>query len=461
MDIPNFKDILQKLSVFKNNLSLLVPVIIGLVSVLLFIPTQLMSSKLKGKVDQESIRGGGNSVRTLEGEAVSREQYKIEAERQKAHANDANEIANLAVQSTQRELLNYDIFPDPNSSSTLIFQEFGKIFRESIDALIVRANGRDCPTEEELDRGVADSSESSRTRRSSMRSPRTSSMGSPMPSSMRSSRRPSTGPYGGYGGYGRLNEIERMIVDQMCRERAESISVYVNPLDLSGYEYWANYKYDVKIEDAVEDCWYHQLAYWVIEDVFDTISTMNAGHDNILTAPVKRFLRITFTMGLKRPRSGASVMFRAPRGMRTKQTKDEDADRPSYVLSAADGLTESCTGRFSGDDIDVIHFNIAVVVGTKDVLPFMQELCSAKQHKFNGYLEPEQTQAFKHNQITVLESKIKAADPDERTHRNYRYGEDSVVELDLICEYIFNKKGYEEIIPEKVKKTLAGEDETE
>ena len=45
MNMPNFKDILQKLSVFRNNLSLLVPVIIVLVSVLLFIPTQLMSSR--------------------------------------------------------------------------------------------------------------------------------------------------------------------------------------------------------------------------------------------------------------------------------------------------------------------------------------------------------------------------------------------------------------------------------
>jgi hypothetical protein len=34
------------------------------------------------------------------------------------------------------------------------------------------------------------------------------------------------------------------------------------------------------------------------------------------------------------------------------------------------------------------------------------------------------------------------------------------VELNLICEYIFNKKGYEKIVPESVKKTLAGADQT-
>ena len=38
------------------------------------------------------------------------------------------------------------------------------------------------------------------------------------------------------------------------------------------------------------------------------------------------------------------------------------------------------------------------------------------------------------------------------THRLYRYGDDAVVRLDLICEYIFNKNGYEKIKPESVKK---------
>src|SRR4030042_5270147 len=109
MNMPNFKDILQKLSVFKNNLSLLVPVIILLVSVFLFIATQLMSSKLKKEVELESINNGGRKIKNLEKSPVSRQQYEMEAERQKAHAEDAKEIAKLAIQSTQRELISYDI----------------------------------------------------------------------------------------------------------------------------------------------------------------------------------------------------------------------------------------------------------------------------------------------------------------------------------------------------------------
>ena len=446
--MPNFKDILQKLSVFKNNLSLLVPVIIALVSVLLFVPTQLMSSKLKKDMEQESISNGGSRIKNLEKSAVSRQQYEMEVERQKAHAADANEIANLAMQSSQRELLSYDIFPapDPNGFSGLIFQQYGQRYRAGIDKIILSVNGRDCPTDAEIQRGLENSS-SSRTR----------GIGGSMMSSSRGM--PGMGLYGG-GSSMMFGNIDRMIIDEMCKERAKSISVYVNPLDISGYEYWANYKYDVKQEDAIQDCFYHQLGYWIIGDIFQTIDKMNSGHDNVLTAPAKRFMGITFTMGLKRPRSGGGGgAFRSGRrGAQKKQ--QEDVDRPAYVRTGAPGLSESCTGRYCSDDIDVTHFNFSVIVATKSVLPFMKELCSVKEHQFRGYRDgTDPPQTFKHNQITILESKIGSIDSNDQTHRYYSYGDESVVSLDLICEYIFDVKGYDALVPEPVRKTLAGEDE--
>ena len=438
--MPSFKEILQKLSVFKNNLSLLVPVIIVLVSVLIFVPTLLMGRRLREDVQQESISKAGNRINDLSDSAVSRTQWEKEAALQKEHANDANEIANLAVQSTQRALLSYDIFPEPNTSSTLVFQEFGQRFRTAMDELILRANARDCPTDAELQRGVEDSSARSRLRRGFAPArpllPGSSSPGLPGRSMM-------------------LTDLQRLIVDQMCQERAASISVYVNSADLTGYEYWGDYTYDVNMVEAVEDCWYHQLAYWVIEDVFETINAMNSGYDSVLTAPVKRFLSISFTMGLKRPGSRGGVY--TGRSRRRLETRKDEADKPIYVLSATEGgLTQSCTGRFSDDHVDVIHFNFAVVVSAKAILPFMQQLCSAKQHQFEGYPDGrQQPQIAKHNQITILEDKIGSLNRDDLTHRLYRYGDDSVVELDLICEYIFNKKGYDSIKPESVKTTLA------
>jgi len=451
MNMPNFKDILQKLSVFKNNLSLLVPVIIVLVSVLLFIPTQLMSSRLKKDVEQESINNGGRKIKSLEKSAVSRQQYEMEAERQKAHAIDASEIAKLAIQNTQRELLSYDIFPapDPNGFSGLIFQQFGQNFRSGIDKLISSISARDCPTDAEIQRGLENSPSRSRSRGRG---------GSMMSSSRMSSSRGYSG-MGLYGGSQRYGNIDRMIVDEMCKDRAKIISVYVNPADVSGYEYWANYKYDVKQEDAIEDCWYHQLAYWIIEDIFQTIDKINTGHDNVLTAPAKRFMGISFTMGLKRARSGGGGgVSRGFRGSRTKK-QSEDADRPAYVRTGAPGLSESCTGRYCGEDIDVTHFNFSVIVSTKSVLPFMKELCSSKEHQFRGYPDPNQpVQTFKHNQITILESKMGSINPNDQTHRYYCYGDENVVSLDLICEYIFDVKGYDSLVPKPVSDTLKGLD---
>lgn len=453
MNMPNFKGILQKLSVFKNNLSLLVPVIITLIAILLFIPTQLISSRLKKQVKQESINNAGSKIKRLEKSVVSRQQYEMEAERQKAHAIDANEIAKLGVQNTQRELLSYDIFPapDPNGFSGLIFQQFGQNFRSGIDEMISSVEGRDCPTDTEIQRSLEDLSMRNRSR----------TMGSSM---MSSSRAAFSRDYSGtslYGGSMRYNNIDRMIVDEICKDRAKIISLYVNPADISGYEYWADYKYDVKQEDAIEDCWYHQLAYWIIEDIFKTIDSMNSGYDNVLTAPVKRFMSITFTMGLKVPRSAGSSdgVVRGFRTMRKKKDS-ENADRPVYVRSEKYGLSESCTGRYCSDDIDVTHFNFSVIVDRKSVLPFMEELCSAKEHVFRGYpdgTEPPQT--FKHNQITVLESKMGSINPNGMAHRYYRYGNENVVSLEMVCEYIFDVEGYDMLMPEPVRKTLAGEDE--
>jgi len=225
-------------------------------------------------------------------------------------------------------------------------------------------------------------------------------------------------PYGGM--YGMMGEVRRTIIDEICLERAQSCSVYVNPVDLAGYEFWKDYKLAVDPNQAIEDCWYYQLGYWVIEDIFDTIEAMNSAYDSVLTAPVKRFQRISFTMGLKRPGAGGGVFTGRSRLRRSSGRKRDEADKPTYVFSMDDGLTESCTGRFTDDDIDVTHFNVAVVISTKAVLPFMQELCSAKQHVIRdagslaGDPNPQDAGLSKHNQITILENKIRSIDQAEQ-----------------------------------------------
>jgi hypothetical protein len=378
----------------------------------------LISSKLKKRIENESI-SIGRRVQSLSESAVPRDQWEVEQEYQQAYQRDANQTALLAKQSSQRELLSYKIFPEPKDTSTLIFEEFGWRFRDAVDGLIARVKAIDCPTDAELQKGL---------------------QGSSLPSS----RRELDWSMERGGSNLSLSEVDATIMDVLCRERAQSAFVYANPADLSGYEFWEKYEY-IGMDTAVEDCWYWQLAYWVIEDVIDTIDALNSGSNSVFTSPVKRLLDVDFAASDKGTGRGAAS---------DRETGKKAAVRPGYVLSIEEAFTEPHTGRFCNDDIDVVHFNVVVVISAKAVLPFMRQLCSAKQHKFRGSSGEEREQVFKHNQITVLKSNIRPVDRGDATHNFYRYGEDAVVELDLICEYIFNKNGYDEIKPESVKESL-------
>ncbi len=437
MKIPSFNAVMQKLSVLKSSSSLLVPIVIALVAVVLFVPNQLLSSRLKRQIESESV-AKGMIVKGLD--VVPREQLTHKEKYDDDYAKDANQIEELAKRTAQRELLSYEIFPKPNDTSALIFTRFGQKFRTGTEQLLAEVRAGDCPTDAEIDRAFQQSSGPSRPGARPIRP------GSSV------SRSWST-PYGGYG-YGKMAEINRTIFDEICREKARSASVYAHPSVLSGYDYWGTYQY-AGADEALRNCWYWQLGYWIIEDVIDTIAAMNSGSTSVFTSPVKRLLRVEF--GLSGVRRGPYMGF----VRRRTQGAKEQAIQPSYVRSLEDALIVPCTARFCDADIDVVHFRMGVVISADKVLPFMQELCSAKQHKFRGYLGELPEQTFKHNQITVLESSMKSFDRDTNMdHELYRYGEDAVVELDLICEYVFNKAGYEPIKPQLVKDALSAEVQT-
>ena len=56
-------------------------------------------------------------------------------------------------------------------------------------------------------------------------------------------------------------------------------------------------------------------------------------------------------------------------------------------------------------------------------------------------------QTFKHNQITILSSKVNLLNKLGSDQSLFRYGDNPVLELNLTCEYIFNKSGYAQIKP--------------
>jgi len=409
MDISKVKEIIGKVSFLKSYSSLLVPAVITIVALLLFIPTRLISSRLRQQISKETI-AIGTEIDSLGEDVVPRDQWQQAQQQLQQYAKDVNQVERLARHTTERQLLSYTIFPKPRDTSRLLYKDFGERFRQGLRDMLGAVNARDCPTQAEIERSLKNPALSRRSRGQVVYGRRSSRRGS---------------------------DVEEQIKDVLCRDKAQAIRFYANPEDLSGYRFWSEYEY-TSLDDAVEDCWYSQLGYWIIEDVVSTIAAVDEGSNSVFTSPVKRLMKVSFS--------------NAQSGRKTVSQ-----DLPHYILSADDELTESLTARKSDDYIDVVHFKVVVLARPESVLPFIRQLCSGKEHVFNGYDGQGPRQVFKHNQITVLESNIRSIDRTEDAHELYRYGEDAVVELELFCEYIFNKAGYEAVMPESVKELFKEE----
>jgi hypothetical protein len=402
IDLSKLKDLMKGLGGLRVYLVLIWPAVILLACGGVLTATWLMGGSLKQKADRESVPMG-NQVREMLKKLPAAGQAEVEKQYQDAYRQDANLIKLLSVESSQRELLSYDIFPQPKDTSTLLFTRFGAKFRQGVEGLIAKVRGGDCPSAEELNAARQ------------------------------------TGKSPGFLGLSGAGGASSRIVEEICHARAKSVSIYANPETVSGYDFWKAYQYS-NMDDSVKDCWFWQVGYWIIEDVFSTAGAMNAGSSSVLTSPVKRVEQVGFVRPEALLNAGAAT---------TSQ------ERPKYVNKPDEQLTESFTGRISNENIDVVHFSMVVVLSSKAIIPFMRELCSAKEHRFMGFTGQEPAKVFKHNQITILESRVKLVDLTSADHRYYRYGSDSVVEVELVCEYIFNKKGYDAIKPESVKNPAA------
>jgi hypothetical protein len=446
----NVKDILAKLSFFKNNLTLLVPVIIAVIALLLFIPTRILSGRLKTAMEQQSKRPAQNIDRLIRqvDEAAESEDYGAYIEQLE---QDANNIEAMMLQTTQRELLSYEIFPDTNETSPLLFERFGTRYMNGLETLLQDVGAGEPPTESEIELALE-------------KAPKTPlTMRGPYGGGADYGGYSEGGPYdmmeggypgGGYAGGGRgglrgYGPMQRKIVDEICQSRARELRVYGKLADLAGYTFWADWQYEAR-DVAYKDCWYWQLAYWVMEDVFATVDAMNEPAPSIAEAPVKRLLGVAFSVQRGRRGRGRGIRLR---GGGVRKT---DTAYPTYVTDPKNALTDPCTGRLSNDTVHVIQFTLDAVVAANDVMAFMQELCSAKPHQFRGWEGDQPVQTYKHNQITVLESNVQPVNPRMRKHDLYWYGDEAVVELSLVCEYIFQTAAYQEVIPQYVKDEIAG-----
>jgi hypothetical protein len=211
--------------ILKKNVSLIIPAAITAAAILLFIPTVIIQGKIGKKLEQ-SIRLGREVDSTISS-AVPARQFEIVKAYEDKHEQDANEIQKLAIETTQRPLLSYKIFPEPNETSVQIFNEFKKTYNGTFETLIKDMNVLDAPTDIEIRQEAG--------------------------SLQREIPTDSLDKQGG----DRSNE---KIIDLVCEKRCKQIPCYAKPQVFSGYAFWDNWEYR-GTEPAVRDCWYSQLAY--------------------------------------------------------------------------------------------------------------------------------------------------------------------------------------------------------
>jgi hypothetical protein len=402
----NFSQIVgvfKKLSFLRTYSMLLLPLVIVIAAAGVFTTAILMGRSFRAKAAKQSVPIG-REIDSQLNNAISTGQVEVERQYQQEFKQDANKIEQTAMESNQRELLEYGIFPEPNEPTSNLFTEFGRIFCTKIDERIKLLNGGDCPTDGEIKASIMKAGAGLRTAAITM-------PGAP-------------------------SNSER-ITEELCMQRARISTVYINPADIAGYSFWEDYKYN-KPEEALKDCWSWQVGYWIIEDVFDTVGKMNEGSHSVLDSPVKRIVYIGFTSPDKMLKGGGGI---GTARLKVSQDKPKDVNKPEEMLA------EPCTGRMSNAEIDVVQFSIDAVVATDQILPFMKELSSVKEHTFRGYDGDGPVKRYKHNQITILQSNIKPIDSEDALHSKYRYGSQPTAEVELVCEYIFNKKGYEAVNP--------------
>jgi hypothetical protein len=461
MDIkkPDLSVVLEKLSFLRNNLALLVPIVLVVVAGLLFIPTTLFSKSLQKKMDSGSVDQGKACDKLLTNGVVPKEQYMVARQNLEGYAQDANEMIRLNQQCVQRSLLNYRILPEPKDGASQKYEDFGKAFCGGIIAMIQEAKGTVPPSADEL--GM-DSSMMMGGAGGGAYGGNDAYGGAMMMG---------PGGRGGRGGARQPGDLQQEFAKQekykqdvICLDKAMSGAFYVTPLDIVGYEHWAAYEYTSR-DEAIESCWYWQHGYWIIEDVFDTVAQCNQGSNSVLSSPVKRLVDLKYIQDFQSETGGAGGMYDmygggggrggggaygSPYGGgMTGGSQKENI--PQFVINGEQSLATPVSARYSNEEYRIIHFNMSVVLEASYQVEFMKILCSAKTHVFKGYDGDQPNQPFKHNQITILASHTKPVVQESMTNQFYRYGDNAVVELNLTCEYLLPFEGYAVWEPEILK----------
>ena len=436
MDLKINFDINVVLSFIKKSKMFLLPIVICIVAIIILVPVIIVGGSVKKKAESSKKQGDEISRMLSSDNSYSKQQVQVTESYVNRYKEDVDAVLNMAKQTTQRDLISYNIFP-PISTSQQVYTNFGKNCRAAIVSLMDKLGARDAPSD--IEKNEATAHLGGAANRVNME---------------------------GMGRTVRVNNSSKAVqnvLNALCQKRAAEIPVYANISTFQWYDYWDQFKYTTN-DSAITDCWSSQVAFWVYEDVVDTIVNVNKNSSSVSKSIVKRLVDVNFSgqsavistsdsMG----RGDGNFGFGMGRSQRSSRAGSLSKDAPKYITDIQQSPfgVYDWTTRKCNDKIDVVHFSVNVIIEASKIPVFMKELLSEKTHEYReDYRQSGEVSTFKHNQITIMDYKSVPIDRESFMHVDYRYGDQSVVMLELICEYIFHKDGYEEIIPDVVTASI-------
>ncbi|MFC1783919.1 hypothetical protein ACFL02_10115 [Planctomycetota bacterium] len=133
------------------------------------------------------------------------------------------------------------------------------------------------------------------------------------------------------------------------------------------------------------------------------------------------------------------------------------ASEPTAVtanIKIEGGMTGSKPEFFSDNLVNVVHFEIAVVIDSSEIHNFINILQSEERYTWQTQPDGGTISENRRNQMAVLQMQIDPIDIAAENQQGYYYGSASIKRLSLTCQYIFFRSGYDEVMPPAIKDLL-------
>lgn len=463
----------------KKHLFWILCIAVSLLGIGIFISGMVVSADNQESLEQ-SISKTLKKVDRFRSQVIPEDEILQLQSQASGHKANQEQVEKWVAQTTRRAVLFRAVFPQLTNigDNEIRFREFARRYCTFVESLLVRLDAGSCPSLMEetqtIDKFFEEHVQDS--------------------GAMEVDER----------------EQENRIRNELYRKRAGECVVYADTGVFCAYDHWRS---KPSLDPPMyEDAWYTQLAAWIQEDVVDAIATINGSSQSVLTSPVKRLLEVSFAGGAPEGnptetyshsrndrgncvsrRDGSSVE-RLPvyvTSSEQKQSRNFMSSRTSEAGSSssfAGTMVDPFTGNVSNDVIDVVHFEVGLIIDSTRIQDFIRVLESQKQSKsvrmhdkevldlarvqkilaalqnssdgmilLDGRQIPTnqiEVKDIHRNQITVLQMDIEPVDLSEEQNSGYYYGSGSFKVLRLTCEYFFFESGYKDLMPTPVREIL-------